>query len=247
MCGIAGYLDRSVAAGAARRGAQELLERMILALRHRGPDGFGFHLAPPIGLAHARLSIIDLATGEQPIHNEDRSVWVVFNGEIFNYVELRAELLAQGHVFSTQSDTEVIVHLYEQHGDRFVEYLNGQFAIALWDQRAQRLLLCRDRVGIRPLFYTDGGGTKIRTEEMMATLKQQGKSFLAATDQAVTPAELRTNRFVFLHTDLSHNDVVAKRKTFQQFLETSCLAMRLENPGEVSKLPPRQIETSPKP
>ncbi len=159
MCGIAGYLDRSAAAGAARRSGQELLERMILALRHRGPDGFGYHLAPPVGLAHARLSIIDLATGEQPIHNEDRSVWVVFNGEIFNYVELRAELLADGHVFSTQSDTEVIVHLYEQHGDRFVEHLNGQFAIALWDQRAQRLLLCRDRVGIRPLFYTDKAGT----------------------------------------------------------------------------------------
>jgi asparagine synthase (glutamine-hydrolysing) len=150
MCGIAGYLDRS--GGNAPTRAQ--LERMIRALHHRGPDGYGFHVSPPVGLAHARLSIIDLATGDQPIHNEDRSVWVVFNGEIFNYVELRAELSAQGHVFSTQSDTEVIVHLYEQHGLRFVEHLNGQFAIALWDQNQRRLVLCRDRVGIRPLFYS---------------------------------------------------------------------------------------------
>ena len=153
MCGIAGYLDRRAPAAP----TQAVLERMIHALRHRGPDGYGYHLAPPVGLAHARLSIIDLATGAQPIHNEDRSVWVVFNGEIFNYVELRADLLADGHTFSTQSDTEVIVHLYEKYGSEFVQHLNGQFAIALWDQRAQRLLLCRDRVGIRPLFYTDDG------------------------------------------------------------------------------------------
>ena len=164
MCGIAGYFDSRASA----RPQREVLERMIHALRHRGPDGFGFHLAPPVGLAHARLSIIDLATGEQPIHNEDRSVWVVLNGEIFNYVELRADLLAAGHVFSTQSDTEVIVHLYEQYGSRFVDHLNGQFAIALWDQRAQRLLLCRDRVGIRPLFYTDNGRTLAFASEIKA-------------------------------------------------------------------------------
>ena len=164
MCGIAGYVDRRAAAAPTR----EVLERMIHALQHRGPDGFGFHVAPPVGLAHARLSIIDLATGEQPIHNEDRSVWVVFNGEIFNYLELRTELLADGHVFSTQSDTEVIVHLYEKHGRKFVDYLNGQFAIALWDQRSQLLLLCRDRVGIRPLFYTDNGHTLAFASEIKA-------------------------------------------------------------------------------
>ena len=101
MCGIAGYVDRTARAAP----SQAVLERMIHTLKHRGPDGFGFYLAPPVGLAHARLSIIDLATGDQPIHNEDASVWVVFNGEIFNYVELRAELLADGHVFATQSDT----------------------------------------------------------------------------------------------------------------------------------------------
>lgn len=164
MCGIAGYVDRSGKAAP----SQALLERMIQTLKHRGPDGFGYYVAPPVGLAHARLSIIDLATGDQPIHNEDASVWVVFNGEIFNYVELRAELLADGHVFATQSDTEVIVHLYEKHGRKFVERLNGQFAIALWDVRQQKLLLCRDRVGIRPLFYTDHGGTLAFASEIKA-------------------------------------------------------------------------------
>lgn len=131
----------------------DALERMAGALHHRGPDGYGYYVDGPIGLGHARLSIIDLATGDQPIHNEDRSVWVTFNGEIFNYIELREQLRAQGHRFYTTSDTEVIVHLYEQHGEQFVEHLNGQFAIALWDARAQRLVLARDRVGIRPLFY----------------------------------------------------------------------------------------------
>jgi len=127
---------------------------MIGQLRHRGPDGDGFFCDDQAGLAHARLSIIDLAGGRQPIHNEDRTVWVSFNGEIFNYLELRAVLERQGHHFYTHSDTEVIVHLYEQHGDAFVQHLNGQFAIALWDQPRRRLVLARDRTGIRPLFYT---------------------------------------------------------------------------------------------
>jgi len=126
---------------------------MIRSLHHRGPDGFGFHESGPVGLAHARLSIIDLAGGWQPIHNEDRTVWTVFNGEIFNYIELRAELEALGHRFATNSDTETIVHAYEEFGLAFVEHLNGQFAIALWDEPRQRLVLARDRVGIRPLFY----------------------------------------------------------------------------------------------
>jgi asparagine synthase (glutamine-hydrolysing) len=126
---------------------------MIHTLRHRGPDGFGYYTSAGIGLAHARLSIIDLATGDQPIRNEDGTVWVVFNGEIFNYIELRAELEKRGHCFYTTSDTEVLVHLYEDFGERFVEHLNGQFSIALWDISANRLVLARDRVGIRPLFY----------------------------------------------------------------------------------------------
>lgn len=149
MCGIAGFAALASGAVPERR----LLERMIGELRHRGPDGFGFHQSPGIGLAHARLSIIDLSTGDQPIRNEDGSVWVVFNGEIFNYLELRQRLVAAGHRFYTQSDTEVIVHAYEEFGLEFVEELNGQFAIALWDTRLHRLVLARDRVGIRPLLY----------------------------------------------------------------------------------------------
>ena len=124
---------------------------MIGALHHRGPDGTGVFLDADIGLAHARLSIIDIAGGAQPIHNEDSSVQVVFNGEIFNYIELRAGLERRGHRFYTDTDTEVIVHLYEEHGEDFVAVLNGQFAIALWDATRRQLVLARDRTGIRPL------------------------------------------------------------------------------------------------
>ena len=153
MCGIAGFVGRP-----SGEDARETLQRMIGTLQHRGPDGFGFHDEGAVGLAHARLSIIDLATGDQPIYNADRSVCTVFNGEIFNYLELRAELVAQGHRFYTQSDTEVIVHLYERHGDDFIDHLNGQFAIALWDSRRRRLVLARDRAGIRPLFHANVRG-----------------------------------------------------------------------------------------
>lgn len=150
MCGIAGWVD---SAGMAP-GEEGVLRRMIGVLSHRGPDGTGVHLDAHTALAHARLSIIDLEGGAQPIHNEDQSVWVVFNGEIFNYVELRKELEARGHRFYTHSDTEVIVHLYEDHGTDFVHHLNGQFAIALWDSSRRRMVLARDRLGIRPLFYS---------------------------------------------------------------------------------------------
>ena len=154
MCGLAGYLGTPVEAG----GERALLERMIHTLAHRGPDGYGFHVEPGVGLAHARLSIIDLSTGDQPIHNPARTAWTVFNGEIFNYVELRRELEAEGRVFYTRSDTEVIVHLYDRDGDRFVEHLNGQFAIALWDSARRRLVLARDRTGIRPLYHARANG-----------------------------------------------------------------------------------------
>ena len=150
MCGIAGIVPNDHRATPDRSG----LERMITALHHRGPDGYGFHVAEGVGLAHARLSIIDLTTGDQPIRNETGSIWIVFNGEIFNYPELRAQLEPQGHRFYTRSDTEVIVHAYEQYGLDFVDHLNGQFAIALWDAPRRRLVLARDRVGIRPLLYT---------------------------------------------------------------------------------------------
>lgn len=156
MCGIAGILDWRGEANPAYSPGMRQLSAMASQLHHRGPDGTGFLQRPALGLAHTRLSIIDLAGGHQPIFNEDGRVAVVFNGEIFNYVELREALVRQGHRFATHSDTEVIVHLYEQYGDDFVEHLNGQFAIALWDESRQRLVLVRDRVGITPLFYRVG-------------------------------------------------------------------------------------------
>ena len=164
MCGIAGIYGPDHAEPP--RAAQ--LQAMVAALHHRGPDGQGIRIDGPIGLGHARLSIIDLEGGAQPLHNEDQSIWVVFNGEIFNYLELREQLLRQGHLFHTHSDTEVLVHLYEQHGDDFVDRLNGQFAIALWDGRRRRLVLARDRVGIRPLFYTWTAGRLAFASELKA-------------------------------------------------------------------------------
>jgi asparagine synthase (glutamine-hydrolysing) len=152
MCGIAGilYLDGRPVDGVH-------LKAMGDAIAHRGPDAAGFWLAPGIGLAHRRLSIIDLAAGQQPLGNEDGSIQVVFNGEIYNYQGLRRELLDHGHVFRTNSDTEVLVHLYEEVGDALVERLRGMFAFALWDSRRERLLLARDRLGIKPLYvYRDG-------------------------------------------------------------------------------------------
>jgi asparagine synthase (glutamine-hydrolysing) len=152
MCGIAGILALS-------GDAPELpqLCRMAAALAHRGPDEFGVYRDGHAGLAHARLSIIDLTTGQQPLSNEDGSLWVVFNGEIFNYIELRRELQAAGHRFRTQSDTEVIVHAHEEWGDDAFRRFNGQFAIALWDTRARRLTFARDRAGIRPLYVAREG------------------------------------------------------------------------------------------
>lgn len=164
MCGIAGILNLSAGPPPARA----TLAAMIESLHHRGPDGFGFYSDSDVGLAHARLSIIDLEGGKQPIYNEDRSVCVVFNGEIFNYLELRGDLERRGHRFYTNSDTEVIVHAYEAHGDAFMHQLNGQFAIALWDSRRKRLVLARDRVGIRPLFYTLHAGRLLFASEVKA-------------------------------------------------------------------------------
>src|SRR3954471_2277467 len=163
MCGIAGIL-----AGGGSPPRSDELAAMIGELKHRGPDGTGYYRDADCGLGHARLSIIDLAGGRQPIHNEDQTVWVSFNGEIFNYIELRRELEEQGHRFYTQSDTEVLVHLYEEQGERFVEALNGQFAIALWDSPRQRLVLARDRTGIRPLFHAEHDGRFLFASEVKA-------------------------------------------------------------------------------
>ncbi len=145
-------------------------------LVHRGPDSEGMVIDGPAGLAARRLSIIDLAGGDQPIANEDRSIHVVQNGEIYNYRGLRAALERRGHDFSTHSDTEVLVHLYEERGPRFVEELRGMFAVALWDSRRRRLLLARDRFGIKPLYYRVAAGTLSFGSELKALLRQPGFS-----------------------------------------------------------------------
>jgi len=167
MCGICGVVNLE------REGSPvevELLHRMVGALHHRGPDENGGYRDLHVGLGQSRLSIIDLSGGIQPMSNEDDSVWVVFNGEIFNYVELAQELGQAGHQFRTRSDTEVIVHAYEEWGEACVERFNGQFAFAVWDRSRRRLLLARDRVGIRPLYYTRVGQRLLFASEMKALL-----------------------------------------------------------------------------
>ena len=131
----------------------ELVSRMVNAIRYRGPDELGAYFDEHCALGQARLSIIDLAGGSQPLCNEDGTVWITFNGEIFNYIELRQELEKQGHRFRTHCDTEVIVHAYEQHGRNCVQHFNGQFAFAVYDRRNRSLFIARDRLGIRPVFY----------------------------------------------------------------------------------------------
>jgi asparagine synthase (glutamine-hydrolysing) len=163
MCGIAGIVNFRQP-----ENQEIILNRMLRAMSHRGPDASGLYMSDSCGLGHARLSIIDLSGGYQPMHNEDRTVWIVFNGEIFNYPELRDDLLARGHRFYTHSDTEVIIHLYEEYGSELFSHLNGQFAIALWDRRRRRLLLGRDRIGIRPLFYHLSGARLHFSSEIKA-------------------------------------------------------------------------------
>lgn len=148
----------------------ELLERMAGAIRHRGPDGFGLQADERIGLTNVRLSVIDLERGAQPMTNEDGSVFIVYNGEIFNHLALRGELEARGHVFRTRSDTEVLVHAYEQWGERMLERLNGQFAFAIYDRRAGSLFLARDRFGILPLYYAERDGDLYFGSEVKALL-----------------------------------------------------------------------------
>jgi len=185
MCGIAGILNLIPGQAPAR----PLLEKMICQIQHRGPDDYGFYSDLAIGLAHARLSIIDINGGKQPIHNEGQDVFVVFNGEVYNFIELREALVAKGHVFYTHSDTEVIVHAYEEYGLDFVQQLNGQFAIALWDKNRQKLMLVRDRIGIHPLFYTIQNNQLIFASEvkaMMPCLAQAPGLNPSALDQMFT-------------------------------------------------------------
>jgi asparagine synthase (glutamine-hydrolysing) len=166
MCGIVGVLNLFNPAPV----PVAILRQMLGMIRHRGPDEFGIYRDAWASLGNARLSIIDLNGGQQPISNEDGTLWIVFNGEIFNYPELRPDLEAQGHRFQTECDTEVILHLYEEYGPDYLKYLNGQFAIAIWDTRSHTLFLARDRMGIRPLFYTVSQGQLIFGSEIKTLL-----------------------------------------------------------------------------
>src|SRR4051812_41308649 len=152
MCGIAGILGSEQ-----RPPDPAVLAAMCDKLRHRGPDDEGFYCRGPVALGQRRLSIIDLSTGHQPLGNEDGMVWVTFNGEIYNFEELRLELERRGHRFATHSDTEVIVHAYEEYGANCVQHFRGMFAFAVWDEKRQSLFLARDRVGKKPLFYAWAG------------------------------------------------------------------------------------------
>lgn len=166
MCGIAGIFDRRGECPPRR----DELAAMVACLHHRGPDGFGLRLDPPVGLAQARLSIIDIAGGSQPMTNEDGAIWITYNGEVYNYLEMRPLLEAAGHRFRNRSDTEVLLHAYEEWGDQFVQRCNGNFAFALWDGRRRRLLLGRDRLGIRPLYWTEQNGRLVCASELKSLL-----------------------------------------------------------------------------
>lgn len=165
MCGIAGVVNRRAGLAPPSR---ETLALMAGALSHRGPDEFGLYRDNDAGLSHARLSIIDLATGQQPLCNERQTLWISFNGEIFNYLELREELVSRGHAFRTRSDTEVIVHAYEEWGDQAFRRMNGQWAVALWDAEHRSLVLARDPLGVRPLYVTEHAGRLYFASEVKA-------------------------------------------------------------------------------
>ena len=199
MCGIAGFVEAERSLGRHGEVSAALVHRMCDVIRHRGPDDEGIHVEAGVGLGMRRLSIIDLSTGHQPIHNEDRSVWLVFNGEIYNYQELRGELEAAGHVFYTSSDTETIVHAYEQWGEGAFARLRGMFGIALWDRPRRTLLLARDRAGIKPLHFAERRGRLFFGSEI--------KSLLAAgaVDRELDPEALdHYLSFLYAPRDRSH-------------------------------------------
>jgi asparagine synthase (glutamine-hydrolysing) len=191
MCGICGTYGF---------GDKALLQRMCDIIQHRGPDDEGYYVDPHVGLGMRRLSIIDLAGGHQPIHNEDQTIWVVFNGEIYNFLQIRSDLKSRGHHFYTNTDTEVIVHAYEEYGDLFVEHLTGMFGLALWDSQRQRLVLVRDRVGIKPLYYR----------------WESGRLWFASEIKSILTSDCsREMDFVALHQYLSYAHVPAPNTIFK--------------------------------
>jgi len=184
MCGICGVVNSQPVDAVER----EALAAMNGRIAHRGPDDEGFYVGQGIGLAMRRLSIIDLATGHQPISNEDGTLWIVYNGEIYNHAQLRLELEARGHQYRTQSDTETILHLYEEYGRDSVSRLRGMFAFAIWDERRRRLFAARDRLGIKPFYYLSTAGLFLFASEIKALLAYPGVR--AALNQAAIPEYL---------------------------------------------------------
>lgn len=184
MCGICGKLNLEQNS----RPDPAVIRRMLDVIRHRGPDDEGIYVSGPIALGHRRLSIIDLNSGHQPLANEDGKIWIVFNGEIYNYRQLRTDLVSNGHMFKTLTDTEVIVHLYEEFGPECVRKLQGMFAFALWDGRKDVLLLARDRVGIKPLYY-------YRRDEVLA-FASEVKALLADPDVSPEVSPALIDRFM---------------------------------------------------
>jgi len=193
MCGIVGQIG-------SKRVGEAGIQRMLNLLRHRGPDDHGIYIKAGVALGHRRLSIIDLSGGHQPISNEDKTLWVVCNGEIYNYQELRVELENGGHMFSTRSDTEVILHLYEDMGERCVERLRGMFAFALWDEKRQRLFAARDRLGQKPFFFVQRGTELLFASEIKALLgldPSLAEIDLASLDQYLTLRIIAPPRSMF--------------------------------------------------
>src|SRR3989442_12570455 len=161
MCGISGLLKLDYS-----KADPSQLGTMSSTPCHRGQDAGGVQVSGPVGLAHARLSIIDLQSGAQPMSTANSQLWITFNGEIFNYIELREELVGKGYQFATRSDTEVILHAYQEYGEDCVNHFNGQWAFAIWDAKRQKLFLSRDRAGVRPLFYCQTTGTFLFASEI---------------------------------------------------------------------------------
>ena len=183
MCGIAGQFNFQ------RREPVEraTIVRMARSIAHRGPDDEGFFIAGPVGLGFRRLSIIDLTSGHQPMSDAEETVWVIFNGEIYNYRELRAELQSKGHQFRTNSDTEVIIHGYKEWGTQVFDRLNGMFGLAIWDVPTQRLVVARDAMGIKLVYYKIDDGT--------LTFGSEIRSILAAEDSTPEVIPSRLNCF----------------------------------------------------
>jgi asparagine synthase (glutamine-hydrolysing) len=219
MCGITGkaFFDTS------RDIHQGELKEMADSIRHRGPDDEGFYIDKNIGLGFRRLSIIDLKSGHQPLSNEDGTVWIVFNGEIYNYKELQQDLIKQGHVFQTNCDTETIVHLYEQHGTDCLKYLRGMFAFAIWDSRKQQLFCARDRFGIKPFYYYIDDSKFVFGSEIKAILKSEG------IDKTLSYEALDSYfAFKYITNDLSIYEKIKKLKPAHYLLLTFKNQVKIE-------------------